>query len=586
MENNLSKLKKFCEKKKIDGYILTTFDEYLNEYVPETKKRIKFLTNFSGSNGIFFFINKVFLFFTDGRYLIQAKKELPKNFKIFDIAKKNIFEWIDEKLKYQKYKIQLDSRINKIAFVERLSQTFKETKSKLIIGNSILVDQIIKKETKIITSKAFFLPKKYTGFSAKFKIKMLKKKLVGFDCLVITSPESVSWLLNIRGFDLMFTPLVLCRMIISIKGKDQLFINKTKMNKTSLKRLNKLGIQVIEEDNIDIEIKKISKNNKVLMDKDSPFYFCDLLKMNNLNFTLGIDPCKRLKAIKNDIEISNSKRIHIIDGVALVKFFYWLSTKAQKNSFNEFEISKKLEQFRNQNTEFKSLSFPTISAVGSNGAIIHYEPNKYDSKRLTQGKLFLCDSGAQYFGGTTDVTRTVLIGDKCYTNKIKEHYTNVLTGHINISMAKFPMNTSGGQLDAMGRYALWQRGLDYNHGTGHGVGSYLSVHEGPQSISKSTINEPLKKGMIISNEPGYYREGSFGIRIENLIFVKDSKYENFLEFETLTMFPYERDLIDLSKLSRTHIDWLNKYHKSVFQNLKKFLDTDTRKWLFEKTLPI
>jgi Xaa-Pro aminopeptidase len=271
----------------------------------------------------------------------------------------------------------------------------------------------------------------------------------------------------------------------------------------------------------------------------------------------------------------------LYDGIALVKFFYWLEKNLDKN-ISEFEASKKLELFRRENKGFFSLSFPTISATGANGSIIHYKP-KSKSTILKKSQLYLCDSGGQYMGATTDITRTIYLGDAQAPQKIKEIYTLVLLGHLNLSILKFPKGTKGFQIDSIARFELWKRGFDYNHGTGHGVGSFLGVHEGPQSISKSPINVALKPGMIISNEPGFYENKRYGIRIENLVLVKKSSLKNFYDFETLSLFPYEKHLINKNLLSVDQINWINNYHQLVFKKLSPYLEKEHKTWLLNKT---
>jgi Xaa-Pro aminopeptidase len=389
--------------------------------------------------------------------------------------------------------------------------------------------------------------------------------------------------LNIRGYDLPYTPVVLSRLIL-FKGEIKFFVNKRTLPfQKFMFKANKISIFDIND--FESELLKVSKKSKIFIDNEISFYFYDLLKKNDCNIQSGVDPCKLLKSQKNNSEIKYSKLAHLYDGIALVDFFYWLDKQPFTNDLTELKVAKKLEYLRARSKYFFSLSFPTISATGSNASIIHYNPEG-QIQILKKGQLFLCDSGAQYFGGTTDVTRTVILGKKKPKNEYIDLYTKVLIGHINISMMRFPIGTKGYQIDAIGRYALWNDGLDYNHGTGHGVGSFLNVHEGPQSIGKKYTNFDLKPGMILSNEPGYYRKKKFGIRIENLIIVKKSKINDFLEFETLTLCPYDLNLIDVRLLNYDQKKWLNNYHFRVYSELSNFLDLKTKKWLKTKINPV
>tara|TARA_X000000950_G_scaffold288829_1_gene407730 strand:- start:21228 stop:22991 length:1764 start_codon:yes stop_codon:yes gene_type:complete len=587
MHSKILKLQKEMKKNHMDGYILPCTDEYLNEYVPNVKNRLKWLTNFTGSNGICFILRRKLLFFTDGRYILQSKKELSEKFNIFDTSKINIFDWVTKNIKEKKFKISVDMKINSIFFIEKLIDVFKETNNKLILNKNNFIDNIFNNIENKKSKNLFFLSERYSGEKATSKIKRIKEILKDYDLVIFTSPESIAWLLNIRGGDLEHTPLVFCRLLIK-KNKLILFINKKKINNGELKVFeDDLNIKVESEHLIGTEIKKSDEVKNIFINQNSTFYFKYLAQKHKRKITVGIDPCILEKSKKNEIEIKSAINMHILDGVALVKFLCWLDLQTRNTILNEVIAAEKLKEFRMQNENFISLSFPTISAFGANGAIIHYSANNKNKKKFRSGEIFLCDSGAQYLGATTDVTRTIFYGNK---NKIlsihKETYTRVLKGHLKISKLIFPRKTKGYQIDALARESLWSVGYDYEHGTGHGVGSFLSVHEGPQSISKVLNNIPLLPGMILSNEPGFYLKDRFGIRIENLICVQESKLKNYLHFRTLTLAPYELSLIDKKLLNRSEIDWLNNYHEKVFRKLKNHLNYDEQKWLKKKTSKI
>ena len=569
INNNLKTLYSFLKKKKTDFYFISTSDEYLNEYVPDYNMRLKWLTNFSGSNGYALISAKKNFFFTDGRYLQQANKELPANFKIFDLNKVNLINFFSG---LKNKKILTDTKCFSKNLILEISKSLQQSNSKLIHDRKNLIDCIWLEKPKEQIEKFFILEKKKCGES--FDKKLRKIRPIDNKILIITSPESLCWLLNIRGYDLDNTPLVFCRAIITKKILE-FYVNKKKIPKDFLS--NYKNIKVYDISIFDQKLKRLSKK-KIQVDNQLSYFFYKTLEGNKLFFKE--DPCKILKSQKNKAEILQSKSAHLNDGIALVKFYYWLEKNYKEKNITELVAAEKLEEFRRENTNFFSPSFPTISATGANGSIIHYNPNR-KSQVLKKGELYLCDSGGQYFGATTDITRTIFLGDKP-PDKLKVIYTKVLLGHLNISMLKFPTGTKGYQLDSIARYNLWNDGLDYNHGTGHGVGSFLGVHEGPQSISKNPNNVPLKPGMIISNEPGFYKKKSFGIRIENLVLVKDSLFKDYLEFETLSMFPYETKLINSNLLNSDQKDWVSNYHNQIYSKLSNFLDKKHSDWLKKK----
>ena len=562
----------FClRNKRIDYLLVSTTDEFLNEYVPDFNMRLKWLTNFSGSNGYALISGKKNFFFTDGRYTLQAKKELHKSFVIFDLKELSIIDFLKKKLKSKK--ILIDTKCFTKDFILQVLSTLQYSKNQIIQDKNGLVDSLWVDRPKEKIRKLFILKKKHTGESFQEKLKKIKPK--DNKILVISSPESVCWLLNIRGYDLENTPLVFSRLIIT-KNKVEIFIRKEKVPENFSNIYS--NIDIIDINNFANKLKKI-KNKKVQVDKQISYFYYEILKKNQL--LIKDDPCKILKSKKNNIEVKCSKKAHLFDSISLIKFFHWLEKIRGNKDVSEYEASQKLENFRKECKDFFSLSFPTISATGPNASIIHYKPQK-KSLILNDGDLFLCDSGGQYFGGTTDITRTIFLGKGKPNSSIKNIYTRVLIGHINLASMKFPIGTKGFQLDSIARVNLWNVGLDYNHGTGHGVGSFLGVHEGPQSISKNFSNVILEPGMIISNEPGFYKDKSFGIRIENLILVKKSSLKNFYEFETLSLFPYETKLIDYKLLNDLQKNWILNYHEKIYKKVSPYLSKQDLKWLKDK----
>ena len=391
---------------------------------------------------------------------------------------------------------------------------------------------------------------------------------------MVTAPENVAWILNIRGFDSFYSPIPNTRLVISKNGEVFLFADLKKTRK--LHKFLKNKVKILNEIDINKFFLKLS-NKKIWLDKQScSLYFKMILSKKNKVFE-KIDPIYFLKSVKNNTEIKNMEKSHLIDGIALTKFLFWLKKNFKNKTITEISAQNKLENFRKMNSKYKFPSFSTISGSGPNSAIIHYKATAQTNRKLKKGDLYLVDSGGQYNFGTTDVTRTLSLDNK--SNYIKNIYTRVLKGHIAVSNFKIRNNTTGSKIDFDARKYLKKIKLDYPHGTGHGVGYFLNVHEGPQSISKNSQIK-LKDGMIISNEPGYYKDGSFGIRIENLVYIKKNK---FIE---LTLAPIEKNLIDKSILSSTEIKWLNNYHKKVKESLYKFMNVKEKNDLIKACSPI
>jgi len=574
---NLHNFKKELLKTKFDYYLVNSADEFLNEYTPASSMKLKWLTNFTGSNGMALVGKKNNYFFTDGRYTLQAKKEIDSSFKILEIPKTNFFDFAKEKL--VRKKILLDFKTFNYKFLLQLKKVSCNENKGIEHDYKDLIYSLWKDRPSNKIKEIFKLKKEFVGQSVAKKHRDLFYNLKS-KFIIITSPDSICWFLNIRGYDLENSPLVMSRMIAT-KKKLYVFIDLKKVPKTLIE--NDKSICFISSSKFEIHLQNINKKDSIYLDSNISYFYYNLLQNRNNKLTIGEDPCKIMKARKNSSEIRYSKKAHLKDGISLTKYFYWLENQKYNKQLNEFLVAKKLEDFRKQNSDFFSLSFPTISAAGGNGSIIHYKPDEEKCDMLKKGQLYLCDSGGQYYGGTTDVTRTILLGKQKPKTEFIDMYTRVLIGHLNLSMIKFPIGTKGYQIDALARYSLWENGIDFNHGTGHGVGSFLNVHEGPQSISKSYSNVELQEGMIVSNEPGFYKNGEYGIRIENLVLVKKSDSKNFLEFETLTMFPYEANLINKEMLNTKQKQWINNYHKKIYKNISPHIESEERVWLRKKT---
>ena len=544
----------------IDGYIVPKNDEFFSEY--SQKDRLKTISNFNGSAGFAIILKRQNYLFVDGRYTIQAEIESGKEFKIINLSKilncklfKNLTLGIDPKLFTFEQINDFFLKYNKI----------KEIKQNLI--------DLIYNRYQVNTKPFFSLNKKIVGESHSIKIKktsnFIKKNKSSY--LFISAPENVAWLLNIRGHDNPYSPIPNCRAILDSSKKIYLICDKIRAkNLIKEKKIDKMNL-VLPND-FDLFVKKLKKGKIIIDNKSCSIFYENILKKSFL-VSKKNDPIYFMKSIKNKVEIRNMINSHISDGVALTKFLYWIKNKNKKN-INEYQAQLKLENFRKENKNYLYPSFNTIASAGKNGAIVHYKADKIKSKRIRKSDVFLCDSGGQYLYGTTDVTRTI-----CFSKPkkfIKEIFTKVLKGHIAVATANLNKNYNGKLLDVLARRYLAKSGLDYKHGTGHGVGFFLNVHEGPQSISKNN-NIKFREGMILSNEPGFYKKGAFGVRIENLVYIK--KINKKLFFENLTLAPIEKELINFKKLRKKERDYLFNYHLNVYSKLSTFLKRDERKWL-------
>ena len=555
----IEKLRKLLNREKIDGYIVPKNDEFFAEYIPDYNDRLNFISGFSGSFGFALILKRNNYLFVDGRYTLQANNQSGKIFKVFTIPDK----MPSDVLKRKKLLIGFDPNL----FTKKsLSFFFGKNKFKYKPININLIDEIWKRRTNVRENKFFKLPDSSVSEKHQSKINRVTNFLnrKKSDFLFITASENNAWLLNIRGRDTKYTPIPYSYILIDKNKNIKFFCNKKKITPSLRKCFKK--IEFLEMKNCIKVLSKINKK-KFVIDKNSCSYFFETIIQKNNKILNYHDPIYFFKAVKGKQEIENIKKAHIYDGAALTKYLFWLKKNFYKKNITEISASRKLLKFRKKNKKFKFLSFPTISGTGPNGAIIHYKATKETNKKLKKGDIYLVDSGGQYEFGTTDVTRTVSLKN---TNKrIKDIFTRVLKGHIAVANFKLKKNTSGSKIDNGARKYLKQIGLNYAHGTGHGVGYFLNVHEGHHAISKRN-KVYFRKGMIVSNEPGYYEKNNFGIRIENLIFVK--KNRNKMSFENLTMAPIEKDLILRERLDANEIKWLNNYHKIVFKNLKKFMN--------------
>ena len=560
MNNKIKILKDKFKKYNIDGYIVPKNDDYFTEY--SKINRLKIISNFTGSAGVAVILKDKNYLFTDGRYTIQSQIESGKNFKIVGYEKLlncNLFTNL---------KLGIDP---KLFTYDQIKKNFtRKNKIKLIDNN--LVDEIENK--KIIDNKLFYpLKKNIVGESSISKINKISKYLKKnkSDYLFISAPENVAWVLNIRGKDGINSPLPNSRLIIS-KTKKIFLVTKTqKAQKLVKKKIIKKN-ELFNTHNFQKIISKLKGNNFIIDNKSCSIYYENIIR-SKFKILKREDPTYLLKAIKNKTEIQHMINSHIIDGVALTKFIYWIKN-VNKKKITEVQAQNKLESYRRLNKNYLYPSFETIAGSGKNGAIVHYRAENKNCRTIKKKDIFLCDSGGQYKYGTTDVTRTI-----CFSKPkphIKDIFTKVLKGHIAVASTNLKKDNIGQRIDIRARKFLKKSNLDYAHGTGHGVGFFLNVHEGPQSISKFN-KVKIKEGMILSNEPGYYKKDKFGIRIENLVFVKKNKKNIF--FENLTFVPIEKELINYKLLSPLEKNYLFKYHINVYSKISKYLNLKERKWL-------
>ena len=560
MNKEVKELRKKFKKYDIDGYVIPKNDDYFTEY--SKINRLKIISNFSGSAGLAIVLKDKNYLFTDGRYTIQSQIESGKYFKIIS------YEKIINCNLFKNLKLGLDP---KLFTYEQIKNYFlKNNKVKFLSNN--LIDEI--KTQKTLNDIPFFsLKDKIIGENNKSKINKiinyLKKNKA--DNLFVSAPENVAWILNIRGGDGPNSPVPNSRLIINRSKKIFLITEPQKAKKLIKGKIIKKD-QLIATSNLPKKILSLSGKNFIIDNKSCSIFYENIIK-SKFKIIKKEDPTYLQKAIKNNTEIDNMIKSHIIDGVALTKFIYWIK-KVNKKKITEVDAQIKLEKFRKKSNKYLYPSFETIAGAGANGAIVHYRARKKSCRIIRKNDIFLCDSGGQYKYGTTDVTRTI-----CFTKpiqSIKNIYTKVLKGHIAVANTDLRLDNTGIKIDKRARKYLNESKLDYAHGTGHGVGFFLNVHEGPQSISK--LNKvKIQEGMILSNEPGYYKKGSYGIRIENLVFVK--KIKKKIYFENLTLAPIERDLINYNLLTKLEKNYLFKYHLDVYSKLSKYLSLNEKKWL-------
>jgi len=588
-KNRLALLRAELKRRKLTGFYVPRADEFQGEYVPAYAERLRWLTNFRGSAGVAIVTLKSAAIFVDGRYVIQVRQQVDeKIFAPFHLMEEPPAAWIAKHLK-KGDRLGFDPWLVTAEQAKRLREACEGVGASFVAVETNPIDAVWKDQPERPAAKLGVQPTQFAGRTAAEKIKDIQKALGRHDAVVLTQPDSVSWLLNLRGFDVPHTPVVSAYAILPAKGKLELFVAPEKLTDEVKSHLKKIAVTRPPKE-IGAALKALgrAKANVLLDPAAASERIREILTRAKAKVVAGPDPVSLPKARKNSIEQEGARSAQKRDGVAVSRFLCWLEREAPKGGLTELDVAARLNTFREATGELKDLSFETIPASGPHAAIPHYHATEESNRRLGMNEIFLIDSGAQYIDGTTDITRTVIIGTP--TPEMKDRFTRVLKGMVGLSMIRFPKGTTGSQLDVLARQHLWAAGLDFDHGTGHGVGAYLSVHEGPARINKSD-RTPLEPGMILSNEPGYYKQGAFGIRIENLVLVHAGKPVDggdraMLGFETLTLAPIDRRLIEVALLTDAERRWLDAYHARVLKEVGDHLEGAELAWLKKACAPL
>jgi Xaa-Pro aminopeptidase len=574
----------------LDGFIVPRADRFQNEYVPPCDERLAWLTGFTGSAGLAIVLADRAILFVDGRYQVQVREEIDgATFSVEHLVDCPPPTWIEANLP-EATRLGYSPWLHTVDGAERLAKACAAARALLVPVEDNPIDAIWTDRPPpplgpVVPHELRFAGEDAPGKLARVRAEMQK---VSADTLMISDPQAVSWLFNIRGSDVPHTPVVLAFATLPKEGRPALFVDLRKLGNDVRHRLEEIA-DIRPNAAFERDVATLGSEQRIVQLDPSacPEAVARLVTDNGGTVLRRGDPIAPMKAVKNATEIAGARAAQKRDGAAVTRFLAWFDRAAPRGELTEIDAVEALESFRRETGLLKDVSFPTISGAGSNGAIVHYRVTRKTNRRIAPGELFLLDSGGQYEDGTTDITRTIAVGKP--TGDVRRNFTLVLKGHIAVARAVFPDGTSGAQLDSFARQFLWQAGLDFDHGTGHGVGSYLSVHEGPARISKLG-GATLKRGMILSNEPGYYRTGAYGIRIENLILVTEAAAIAGAEkplnaFETLTLVPIDTRLIEPAMLTADERAWLDAYHTRVRETLGPLLDTATRAWLLAATIP-
>jgi len=592
IEQKLIAIREHMTAANLDAFVVPRADEYLGEYVPEHNQRLLWCSDFTGSAGTVIILKDRCAIFTDGRYTIQVKQQVnAQHFEFYHLIETPHMQWVSEQLSAGA-NIGFDAKVHNLNWYHDSLATLTEKNINLIAVKQNPIDLSWSDRPVPTKNKGLLLAQKYTGLSSLEKRQQIGACIAaqGADVVIISALDSIAWLLNIRGKDIHCFCVILGSAILSKDGKMTFFTDPEKIPTGFVEHVGE-GVTIVEESQSTASYQALGQQGLTLLaDPETTNAFSQLTAQQaGATLLSGSDPVALPKACKNSTELKGMQQAHIRDAVAEIRFLAWLDTEvAQGNLYDEAQLSNALTDFRVSGKNFIELSFDTISAAGGNAAMCHYNHMNGTPAMLPMNSLYLVDSGAQYLDGTTDITRTVAIGTPSEAHK--KMFTLVLKGHIALAQMRFPQGTSGGQLDALARQFLWQQGYDYDHGTGHGVGCFLNVHEGPHRIAKNSNSVPLELGMVVSNEPGYYKQNEYGIRCENLIYVVEKGNghdgKTFYEFETLTLVPFDRRLIEKSLLTEVERNWINHYHTQVNDQIAPLLSGADLEWLNEATQAI
>jgi len=585
---NAALLRAELARRSLDGFLIPRADAHQGEYVPPHDCRLQWLTGFTGSAGVAAVLGNEAAIFVDGRYTIQVREQVDMDvFPAQHLINEPVSEWLGKHLKPGQ-KLGIDAMLHTVREVRRLRKVCEDAGAELVTLGDNPVDSVWQDRPEPPLGPVSLYPSELAGKTSREKISEIQAALGDkkADACVLTQPDSIAWLFNIRGSDVSHTPLPLSFATLPAEGKPSLYIDGRKLSNSVRDALTELT-DLAEPADFMTGLKALGEAGaKVMIDPAlAGIGIADAITEAGGNLIEAQDPVLLPKAVKNDAELKGAREAHLRDAAAFVNFLCWFDEEVGKGDLDEIGAAEKLEEFRRATGVLKEISFDTISGAGPNGAICHYRVSRSSNLKIPSGRPFLIDSGGQYEDGTTDITRTLAVGD--VSAEMKKHFTLVLKGHIAISTARFPNGTTGAQLDTLARIDLWKAGLDFDHGTGHGVGAYLGVHEGPQRIAK-TGTVPLKPGMILSNEPGYYPAGEYGIRLENLEIVTEARdiaggERPMLGFETITLVPMDLRLVDGSLLSNAERDWLNRYHARVREEVGPLVGAKERIWLEQAT---
>ncbi|MDB5486376.1 MAG: aminopeptidase family protein [Reyranella sp.] len=587
----LADLRAELKRRGLDGFVVPRADEHQGEYVPRRSQRLGWLTGFSGSAGLAIVLADRAAIFIDGRYTLAVRDQVDvAAFEPHQIPEQSAEQWIADNLP-KGGKLGFDPWLQTVDGYDRFARACQRAGGSFVPVESNPVDTVWRGRPPAPLAPVLPHPVEFAGETSESKRARIASILAAknADVALITAPDSIAWLLNVRGGDVPRTPFALGFALLHADGHVDLYMDRRKIPDRTVSWLGN-AVTLAPPEDLGNALDMMGKLTKRVLVETStaPYWAATRLQAAGATVVRDADPIALPKACKNAVELEGIRSAHRRDGTAVSRFLGWLDQKSSAGALREIEVSDRLQALREETGKLRDLSFDTISGAGANGAIVHYRASEATERALEPGSLYLVDSGGQYRDGTTDITRTVAVGTP--SPEMKDRFTRVLKGHIALASARFPVGTTGSQLDVLARYALWQVGLDYDHGTGHGVGAYLSVHEGPHRISKMPNSVALQPGMIVSNEPGYYKTSAYGIRIENLVAVKDVEIagadRKYLEFETLTLAPIDLACVDQTLLTDAERQWLNDYHRRVRETVGPTVDDATRAWLKEATRAI